>query len=135
MPVYPIPAEREEQLRRAMLEQVRAARRHVAVQNGEAARGLRLWTRWAFRGRVFDTPPVPWQDGVKLIELQVRLAELHDKEVSTDTMQALLTIYEECLPIFRRNVRPVALLDRLLWRWLCRMKSGVTYTGLVERTR
>jgi hypothetical protein len=105
---------------------------------------------------VFDTPPVPWQDGVKLIELQVRLAELHDKEVSTDTMQALLTIYEECLPIFRRNVRPVALLDRLLWRWLsnpfanataaemselldfffeCRMKSGVTYTGLVERTR
>jgi hypothetical protein len=117
-----------------------------------------------YRGRRFRVLPVGFLEGAKLSELEARYANqaLKDKarrerrdagevvEVDVASIKEMLDVLEDTIALFWRLVKPISLIERLLWRWLknpfenatekelgvmlgfffvCRMKSGVRFSS------
>lgn len=123
-----------------------------------------------FRGRRFKVRPVGFTEGARLSVLEARYANesLKEKEqrgkrlageivpVTVEDIKEKLDILEDTIALFRDLVRPIGLIERLLWRWLknpfenatekelgellgfffvCRMKSGVRFVSKSTSTR
>lgn len=89
-----------------------AVRRTAAVVNGDAVRALTLPSVLAYRGRLYDVPPVPFLAGVRLVELRDQLSQA---ETPADEVRAL----REIVTVMKRLIRPRGKVRRATW-WLRR---------------
>jgi hypothetical protein len=154
-----ISPERRAELQQAMVETYGAGGEQRAPQeahNARAVRFLGLMRLYDFRGRTFLVPPIGFDDGCELQELQVGLAAwsllvsqtaeaLHALADQADSpelrgrMEALLQEHAQRLrehhnrlvravTLFHGLVRPLRRWDKLTWRW-----RGNPFANMSER--
>ena len=94
-----------------------------SMGNIVAVEALTATVRFRYRGRVFDAPPIPTLPGLKLQAIELELKKIGDEpplpseELAVERMASLKEMLIEMVDIMWKHVRPVGILDRLLWRW------------------
>jgi hypothetical protein len=89
--------------------------------------------RIPFRGRVYEAPPLPFKQGVKLLKIQARIEAMAAREEGAAAQETKLDEYLEVLrdaaTLLRRNLRPDrGRLRRMRWR------LGVTGNPFIHAT-
>lgn len=90
-----------------------------SIGNIVAVEALTATVRFQYRGRVFDAPPIPVLPGLRLQAMELELEKMAPAESDEDAQEKLLllkTMLLEMFDIMWKNVRPVKLIDRILWR-------------------
>lgn len=91
-----------------------------SIGNIVAVEALTATVTFQYRGRKFKAPPIPVLPGLRLQAMELELHKMTEAESDEDAEQKLIALKEMLLEMFEimwKNVRPVGLVDRLLWRW------------------
>jgi hypothetical protein len=101
-------------------------------QNRAYALALRGISVLRFRNRVFHVPPVSYPVGLELQGLHLKLKKIGEGSEDPESLRALLAVLEEAAAVCWSLCKPVALVDRLFWRWLTNPFLDATYQELGE---
>ncbi len=156
MPVHPPPREvievfLAEQRQKAEAEE-REARIKARIKNVEPAIALGKPALLCFHRWRFHVPPVPFEEGLELQALRLRIQKFETLQQDTpEVLEEMRSIYRDAAALYKRLVRPRGLM-RLSWPFLnpfkhatfmevaqllgffcaCRMRSTVRFPAPAE---
>jgi hypothetical protein len=124
----------------------------VDLKNVGTVLALEASGRFAYRGKSYVVPPVPYTQGLQLHQIFLRLQALGSKQENEAALQELFSLMSAAVMLFKGLVRPTSWWQRLTWRWqqpfadvtekevgelmgfffVCRMKSSIVIPGVIS---